>query len=160
MEKSKCCEECYGSISGIQWWCNDTSCPCHKPSVECKHNRIENNMMPDTCRDCGKILEPSVTESEEPHNTVDSWCCACDYDIVRLNDIIAIKSQKLKEETEKIARISYLSMLDQKIMECKAEIKEKIDNLTYYHNDIGVTEIDWGVDYVRVEDLKNIINKS
>lgn len=29
--EEKCCERCLGSISGLQWWCNDTSCPCHLP---------------------------------------------------------------------------------------------------------------------------------
>jgi len=31
--------------------------------------------------------------------------------------------------------------------------RELIEELTYYHNDIAVTEIDWGVDYIRVDDL-------
>lgn len=43
-EKSKCCEKCLGSISGLQWWCNDASCPCHKPSVEVSK----------CCKKCGK----------------------------------------------------------------------------------------------------------
>lgn len=29
---------------------------------DCPHNSIENNMMPDTCRDCGKVLQEEVSK--------------------------------------------------------------------------------------------------
>lgn len=33
---------------------------------ECKHEYIENNMIPDTCRDCGKILKDGTNEPASP----------------------------------------------------------------------------------------------
>ena len=63
-EKSKCCSKCFGSISGLQWWCNDTSCPCHKPSVEvsrcknCGEKETRHDMNHNLCAICSKPFEP------------------------------------------------------------------------------------------------------
>lgn len=53
---------------------------------------------------CKHCSEPSITESEESHNTVDGWCCACDYDIARLNEIISSQSSKIKQEMERLKK--------------------------------------------------------
>lgn len=53
----------------------------------------------------------------------------------------------------KEARDVVSKALDEISSQKDLELKEIVENLTYYHNDIAVTEIDWGVDYIRVDDL-------
>ena len=50
------------------------------------------------------------------------------------------------------------SFLKQRELALVERIKESFNELTYYRNDEGVKEIEEGVDYVKVDDIKSLLD--